>query len=137
MNVGTDIFRRAIDAAMHDGDEERAELMRKVWEPTPWIVDVWTGGFAQEFGREMYIREWCAERFGAECFTIGGREGKWQRGSATIHGMTWMGFATKEMMNEFIAKWGVEKPKAIKFNCLFCGKELDTVEECNACEESH
>ena len=27
--------------------------------------------------------------------------------------------------------------KGIKFRCIFCGKEHDTVEECNACEESH
>jgi len=27
--------------------------------------------------------------------------------------------------------------KGIKFRCLLCGKEFETVEECNACEESH
>lgn len=27
--------------------------------------------------------------------------------------------------------------KAILFRCLFCGREHETVEECNACEESH
>ena len=111
MSDGTALYRQAIDSAMYDGDEERAELMRKVWEPTPWIVDVWTGGFAQEFGREQEIREWCTEHFGPECFVIGGRDGKWQRGSATINGMTWMGFATEEMMNEFMAVWGTEKPE--------------------------
>jgi len=27
--------------------------------------------------------------------------------------------------------------KGIRFRCIFCGKEHDTMEECNACEESH
>jgi hypothetical protein len=27
--------------------------------------------------------------------------------------------------------------KQIKFRCIFCGKEFDTVGGCNACEESH
>ena len=106
MLTGTDLYRSAIDSAMYGDDAERADLMRRVWEPTPWMADVWTGGFAQEFGREREIREWCTERFGPECFVIGGREGKWQRGSATINGWPWMGFATEAMMNEFLAVWG-------------------------------
>lgn len=111
MISGTDIFRRAIDAAMYDGDEERAELMRRVWEPTPWMADVWTGGLSHEFGREQEVREWCTAHFGPECFVIGGRDGKWQRGNATINGWSWMGFATDEMLNEFMAVWGTEKPE--------------------------
>ena len=31
----------------------------------------------------------------------------------------------------------IKEIKAIKFRCLFCGKEFDTVEACNVCEESH
>jgi hypothetical protein len=31
----------------------------------------------------------------------------------------------------------IREVKAIKFRCLFCGKEFDTVEACNVCEESH
>ena len=27
--------------------------------------------------------------------------------------------------------------KHIRFRCIFCGKEHETVEECNVCEESH
>jgi hypothetical protein len=27
--------------------------------------------------------------------------------------------------------------KMVRFRCIFCGKEHDTVEECNGCEESH
>jgi len=30
-----------------------------------------------------------------------------------------------------------EVVKGIKFRCIFCGKEHETVEECNVCEESH
>ena len=25
----------------------------------------------------------------------------------------------------------------IQFRCMFCGKEFDSVEECNECEETH
>lgn len=25
----------------------------------------------------------------------------------------------------------------IRFRCIFCGKEYETIEECNVCEESH
>ena len=28
-------------------------------------------------------------------------------------------------------------PKGIRFRCISCGKGYDTVEECNACEETH
>ena len=102
MLTGTDLYRHVIA----QGD---SGLMHKVWEPTPWVVDVWTGGFSNNYTREQEIRRWCAERFGPECFVIGGREGKWQRGGATIHGWTWMGFETEAMMNEFLAAWG-DKP---------------------------
>lgn len=30
-----------------------------------------------------------------------------------------------------------EAMKGIRFRCIFCGREFDTVEECNGCEESH
>ena len=110
MTLGTDLYLRVIVPSL-PSEIGRAELMLRVWEPTPWIVNVWTGGFSEEFGREMEIREWCTGRFGPECFVLSRREGKWQRGSVTISGWTWMGFATEAMMNEFIAKWGIEKPE--------------------------
>lgn len=94
---------------MYDGDQECADLMREVWAPTPWVADVYTGGFSKEFGREMRIRKWCSERFGPEAFVIGGRDGKWQRGIATINGWTWIGFATEAMMDEFLSAWGVKQ----------------------------
>ena len=103
---GTELFHRAIDLSMYDGDQERADLMREVWTPTPWVTDVYTGGLSHEFRREMEIREWCEERFGQEAFVIGGRLGSWQRGSVTINGWSWMGFATEAMMSEFLSAWG-------------------------------
>jgi len=30
-----------------------------------------------------------------------------------------------------------EGVKGIRFRCIFCGLEFDTVEECNDCENSH
>ena len=106
MLKGSDIFLSVVEQGLYQDDQERTDLMRKVWAPTPWVVDVYTGGFKEEFGREMRIRKWCADRFGQEAFVIGGVDGSWQRGSATINGRTWMGFATEAMMNDFLAEWG-------------------------------
>ena len=32
---------------------------------------------------------------------------------------------------------GAAMSKLVRFRCVFCGREHDTVEECNGCEESH
>ena len=34
------------------------------------------------------------------------RDGRWQRGNATIHGWTWFGFADREAMDAFVARFG-------------------------------
>jgi hypothetical protein len=39
-----------------------------------------------------------------------------------------LGMAEKEIRNS---------TKGIRFNCVFCGQQHDTVEACNVCEESH
>ena len=43
-------------------------------------------------------------------------------------GVEWDGQAKTE---------GSSQAVGIKFRCMFCGKEFDTVEACNVCEESH
>jgi hypothetical protein len=86
----------------HD-DPDRAALMRQVWEGTPWMVDAFTDGTGS--GRDREMRDWCREQFGPEAWPIHGRPGQWQRGSATINGWTWFGFATKAQMDQFIARW--------------------------------
>jgi hypothetical protein len=87
------------------GDAERAELMRRVWEGTPWMVDVLEGDFYHERGRDML--EWCDETFGPAAWPIHGRPGTWHRGSATVYGHTWYGFATEAQMRQFCERWGV------------------------------
>lgn len=100
---GTDLFR---GMAGHDyGSEEMLALNIKVWGPTPWMVDVYTGGYSNSLEREQKIREWCAAQFGPESSPIHGRVGTWHRGGATINGWTWMGFATREQMEQFMDAW--------------------------------
>lgn len=101
---GTDLFYQAINFDYRNQDS--AALMFDVWRGTPWMVDVFTGGFNDNYDREHEICTWCTEKFGPEAWPIHGRSGNWHRGGATINGWTWMGFATKEMMTEFMVVWG-------------------------------
>lgn len=103
MSDGTALYH---DMLAHEYDEERRQLMATVWDGTPWMVDAYTGGHTNHRDREYEIRDWCTDQFGPEALPLHGRPGKWQRGSATIHGYTWMGFATEEMMQRFIGRWG-------------------------------
>lgn len=95
---GTDLFDRAL--AFDYGDAERAALMRKVWTPTPWMVDCFTDRTNSE--RDRSIREWCYDNLGDQAHPIHGREGRWQWGSATIHGWTWIGFASEAELALFL-----------------------------------
>ena len=84
-------------------DPERANLLRKVWKPTPWIIDTkWPEPNSIEW---FDLFEWLEENIGPESSPIHNREGVWHRGSATVHGHTDVGFATEEMMNRFIEHW--------------------------------
>ena len=109
--TGTDLYRRTIE---HDyGDQERADLVRKVWDGTPWMVDAYTGSWSTEPDRRMSMIEWCVDRFGPPAWPIHGKPGRWQEGGVTIHGWTWFGFDTEDAMLAFVAAWpapeGVEK----------------------------
>jgi hypothetical protein len=98
--------------AFNYGDAERAAIMREVWDPTPWMVDAFTGGCGG--ARERDMMDWCFEQFGQQSFPLHGRPGRWMQGCATVHGWTWFGFAEKTDMDRFIARWpapeGVEQP---------------------------
>lgn len=103
--VGTDLFKRIMQYAdADDRADGRGNLMRKVWENFPWIVDAYTGRIANH-GRYADIMGWCREQFGQEAFPIHGKPGLWHSGSATIDGYTWMGFSTEEMMEQFCREW--------------------------------
>ncbi len=92
---GSALFLRVMREAAADKDRERGELMHKVWSPTPWMVDV------HDAGREREIRNWCNRNLGRESSPIHGHEGLWHQGNVTMHGHTWYGFATEEMMTRF------------------------------------
>jgi hypothetical protein len=90
--------------AFDQGDAERSELMRKVWAPTPWMVDAYTGNEPGQ-GRDREMLHWCHDEFGQMCSPIHQRDGRWQRGSATVYGWTWFGFAEEAELQRFLARW--------------------------------
>ena len=102
MRLGTPLYDRLI--TYDYGDDERRDLMEKVWSVTPYVVNVMTGNINGDDWRAMM--QWCREAFGAEAWPIHGREGKWQTGGATIFGETHIGFATSEDLATFQAKFG-------------------------------
>ena len=51
------------------------------------------------------VMQWCQSEFGQEAWPLHGIEGQWHVGGATIHGWTWIGFATEEMMTRFSERW--------------------------------
>lgn len=94
---GSALYHRQI---VSNGDD----LMHKVWGGTPWMVNAYTGNISN-FGRYGEIMDWCRERFGPEAFPIHGKPGDWHSGGATVLGWTWMGFKTKQMMEQFCNAW--------------------------------
>ena len=109
---GTELYRRLIAYDADFGMNAMvADLLRRVWKPTPWMADVYTGSCGGD--RERDIRDWCVEHYGEEAFVIGDKPGAWQRGGVTVFGWTWMGFDTEAKLNEFLAAWptpeGVER----------------------------
>lgn len=99
--MATDLYRRIL--AFDFGDAERSTLMRKVWQPTPFVVDVWTDGVNSTRYRDLL--QWCFDELGAPCAVIHGCSGRWQLGGATVHGWTWFGFAEEADMVRFLARW--------------------------------
>jgi hypothetical protein len=100
--MSTTLHKRILSADY--GDQERTDLMVKVWAGTPFVVNVRTGSINSEAERE--IAEWCRESFGPDAWPIHGKPGKWQRGSATVHGETFMGFDTAETLAIFMGRFG-------------------------------
>lgn len=102
----TDLYHRTV--AFDYGDQERTDLMRKVWASTPWMVDAFTGPMSGERDRQMV--EWCRDKFGDEAWPVHGRPGAWQRGGVTLYGWTWFGFDTEDKLDAFNARWAVAEP---------------------------
>lgn len=102
MSAGSELYQRMLD---YWKDRPRElELNRKAWGPTPYMVDVFTGRTGAD--QDMEIRRWCLDEFGKESAPLIGHDGTWRRGSATIDGWTWYGFATEDMMRRFVERWG-------------------------------
>lgn len=78
---------------------QHRELNEKVWKPTPWIINVYTG-LSEDNWPDM--REWLINNIGAESEPIFGRTGNWHRGSATVDGWTWIGFSDEILMISFM-----------------------------------
>lgn len=97
VEVGTALHQRIL--SVDYGDQNTSDLVAKVWAGTPFVVNVRTGSINSETERE--IMEWCRENLGAEAWPIHGKPGVWQRGSATVHGETFMGFDTTETLATF------------------------------------
>jgi hypothetical protein len=101
--------------AFNRSNAERDTLMEKVWRDTPWMVDVYSGGYSADRDREHDIQTWCFEQFGEQAFPIHGKSGRWQRGTATVDGWTWFGFSTETEMQRFIDRWpapdGIKHPE--------------------------
>lgn len=100
MDLATDLYRRMLD--FNYKSDERAELMEEVWRGTPWMLDVDTGTINDD--REREIIGWCYDNLGRQAFPFGDepRRGSWQRGGATVNGWIWIGFETREIMQQFI-----------------------------------
>jgi len=99
--IGSPLYQRQIA----NSDDQ---LMRKVWDGTPWMCDAYTGPTAGDRDDEIY--KWCRDKFGPEAWPIHGHPGRWHRGGATVFGWTWMGFATEQMMQQFLDRWPASVP---------------------------
>lgn len=100
--MGNELFQRQIERR---GDK----IMRKVWCPTPFMVDVYTGQISNQ-GRYREIVDWCFDRHGEQSSPIHGIEGTWKMGGATVLGWTWIGFKTEEMLRDFVEHWPTPPP---------------------------
>lgn len=94
----SDLFREQV---LERGDD----LMKEVWEGTPWMLDVFTGPGHPDPLRDRIMR-WCRDKWGTPASPIHGIPGTWREGNATLFGWTWMGFKTEAMMSEFQKRWG-------------------------------
>lgn len=88
-------------------EADKHELMHKVWDPTPWIINVETLSPSTEEGIRRWdiMRDWLISNIGVESYTIHGYVGAWHRGGATVCGWTFFGFATEDMMHKFVEQF--------------------------------
>ncbi|HEY0120630.1 MAG TPA: hypothetical protein VGC14_02525 [Rhizobium sp.] len=100
--MATDLYHRVL--TYDYGDKERSDLMAKVWNVTPFVVNVRTGSIDSEEYRAMI--DWLRDTFGDQAWPIHGRAGQWQTGRATVFGETFIGFQAADGLAAFRAKYG-------------------------------
>lgn len=101
------LYDSIIEHSRKKENEEGLALSHKVWDPTPYVLDVYMGkdNYCGEGKDEYNIREYCKKNFGKQSWPIHNKPANWYRGGATVYGWTWLGFKTKEMMDKFILDW--------------------------------
>lgn len=85
--------------------ERHKEINHKVWDPTPWVINVKSGSEATEEGIMLWqtMRNWLINNLGPESQPIFGIKGYWHRGSATVDGWTFIGFSSEALMISFMS----------------------------------
>jgi hypothetical protein len=73
------------------------ELEHTVWDPTPWVIDIYSPHDALRTSHICWLRE----NIGKESWPLHGEPGDWHFGGATVQGQVWLGFKTEEMMQRF------------------------------------
>ncbi len=101
--MATDLYHRTMTFDLIN--RELNELMHKVWDGFPWMVNAYTGGYSNNRGREHDILTWCCENIGDPASPIHDKPGRWYRGAATVNGWTFVGFTSKEDMEKFVERW--------------------------------
>ena len=87
--------------ALIDTSGEFAEINRKTWSPTPWVIDV----FIPTDESKHVIRNWLIYNFGPESEPSCEVKGSWRASFVTVHSFCWYGFKTEDLMNRFLAKF--------------------------------
>ena len=101
----TELYKLIMKKAEQNGSD--LELQHMVWDPTPWVIQVQLGDPVDtfEYSDEREIMDYCLAQFGPESWPIHNKPAAWYRGGATVNGVTWLGFATEQMMQQFMADW--------------------------------
>lgn len=102
MSLGNARYARHVKWAEEHLSADDIALHHKQWDPTPWVIDVRLRDGDDLSGSD--IRVWCFREFGPESWPIHDRPANWLLG-ATVHGHTWMGFATDALMQRFIRQF--------------------------------
>lgn len=93
---GTQLYESII--GFDYGSPERNELQRKVWDQTPWVVDVYVG---RDYSDRQSVYDWLRQTFGPEAWPIHEQPGKFHTGGAIVQGWQWVGFQTESQMDQF------------------------------------